>query len=140
MAALISFMNVQEFQAEINAQVDLMGGEVLLGVWNRIKELSDDDVGAYKALIDLYANFRIYHHRVKRWLDDSYDFSNITNRDYNRYMSLHRVCQHFFEDCKEKKLALRESLRSAGIDYRKFHPKVCYLDMNKISKYPSVFD
>lgn len=134
-------MTLDALQKEIQLEADLKGAEVLLGIWNRVKILSDQDVTLYCSLIDIYTNFRIYHHRVKRWLEEAYSFGdNSSNKRYANMVKLNELCERFFHETKYPKAELRQKLTDSGINYRQFHPRTCHLDMSKVLMYPHAFE
>lgn len=137
-------MTFDNFQQEIKLEADLQSVEVLTQLWSRIKSLgleeeekSNSLVIVYTALMEIYSNFRMYEHRVKKWLDEAYRFGDITSFSYRNAMSHHRLCQDFFNEAKVVKQSLRIKLMNAGINYRKYHPRNNSFNMRKITEYPS---
>jgi len=122
-----------QLQHEIQLEADMQGAQILMNLWNRVKNMGNEDVVAYASLIDIYANFRIYNHHIKKWMEDAYQFGDsYANKQYRHWMASHKMCIDFFNEIHEEKLLLRSKLSEAGIDYKTLHPHIHRLEIQKV--------
>lgn len=129
-------MHLTNFQNEIEERLKNMQVDVLIALFERVEELDDDVLAEYRKLILVYTHCRIYKHKLKKWIDEYAGmFTSGTYHHYNRQLREQEKLAFLLDKINSTKHHLRDRMQEKGINFKKYHPHLHRLDIDKIPLY-----